>query len=162
MFNKWDSYNLETEYRRMRASQRVRESSSSSGDNPSANDDQILVQVLDNLYEVNLITRRCAPIYLKFGKKMKVQRCIWYRDGNEPFDERVGDEVEKRHVELVRDGLIVSKEKLAAATAVEMGQMMAAGSDQGDKDSIGSAEAATPETGKGKSKHAERKFERYF
>lgn len=95
MFSKWDSINLETEYRKMVWSRKNRQS--------EHDEEPVLVQVQNNLYEVNLQTRKCYPIYLKCGKKMKVQRCLWYRDTNEPFDEKIGEEIEKRHVELFRD-----------------------------------------------------------
>lgn len=82
-------------------------------------EEEVLVQVQDNMYEVNLKTRRCCPIYLKSGRKMKVQRCLWYRDTNEPFDERVSDEIERRHVELFREALLakLSGEALPNTTA---------------------------------------------
>lgn len=96
MFKKWDSFNLETEYRKMTMSRKNSRASTK---------EEVVVQVLDNMYEVNLDTRKCYHIYQKTGRKMKVQRCLWYRDTNEPFDEHVGEEIEKRHVELFRDTL---------------------------------------------------------
>lgn len=98
IFNKWDSINLETEYRKMTIARRL------SRDN--VDNEEVLVQVLDNLYEVNLQTRKCYPIYLKTGKKMKVQRCLWYRgETNDPFDEKIGNDIERKHLELFRDVL---------------------------------------------------------
>ena len=102
MFNKWDSINLETKYRELVMM------SKQNGVMPSEDDPAVLVQVQNYLYEVNLITKKCHPIYLKNGKKIKVQRCLWYRDSNEPFDEKVGEEIEKRHVELFRDKLMMA------------------------------------------------------
>lgn len=112
MFKKWDSINLETEYRRMiiarkqnKLQQTNRTGQSEEPVSASAATAAV-VQVLDNMYEVNLDTRKCYPIYQKCGRKMRVQRCVWYRDTNEPFDEHVGDEIEKRHVDLFRDSLV--------------------------------------------------------
>jgi hypothetical protein len=100
MFNKWDSINLETKYRELMIRRKNSNLPPLSEDDPS-----VLVQVQNYSYEVNLLTKKCHPIYLKNGKKIKVQRCLWYRDSNEPFDEKVGEEIEKRHVELFRDVL---------------------------------------------------------
>ena len=58
-FNKWDSYNLEVEYREMMT---LSKKSSSAYENNK------LVQVLNNLYEVDLIKKRCSPIYWDSGK----------------------------------------------------------------------------------------------
>lgn len=105
MFKKWDSINLESEYRKMIMSRKNRISTTAITQRLRL-DEPVLVQVLDNLYEVNLDTRKCYPIYQKCGRKIKVQRCLWYRDTNEPFDEHVGEEIEKRHVELFREILM--------------------------------------------------------
>ena len=51
MFNKLDSFNLEVEYRSMQTQADASEPK--------------LVQVLDDLYEVNLTTRKCYAIYWK-------------------------------------------------------------------------------------------------
>lgn len=54
MFNKWDSYNIEVEYRDM-----LSKKQSNIGAEPK------LVQVLDGLYEVNLSVKKCFSIYWK-------------------------------------------------------------------------------------------------
>ena len=53
-FNKWDSYSLEMEYRERMTLK-----------NPC---EARLIQVLNNLYEVDLNKRRCTPIYWENGK----------------------------------------------------------------------------------------------
>ena len=54
MFNKWDSYNIEVEYRDMLSKKQT-----NTGAEPK------LVQVLDGLYEVNLSVKKCFSIYWK-------------------------------------------------------------------------------------------------
>ncbi|RNA34162.1 phospholipase DDHD1 [Brachionus plicatilis] len=93
-FSKVDSFNLEIEYRDM-ISKKVL----------NANSEVNFVQVLNNLYEVNLESKKCYPIYWKAAKTMSVMRCIWYTDSGEPFDERIGELIERKHIELFRDQL---------------------------------------------------------
>jgi hypothetical protein len=57
IFNKLDSFNLEMEYR---AVQQIKQEKSTNN-----NSERKLIQVLDNLYEVNLQTKVCLPIYWK-------------------------------------------------------------------------------------------------
>jgi hypothetical protein len=54
MFNKWDSYNIEVEYRDMLSRKHLNVAS-----------EPKLVQVLDGLYEVNLGVKKCFSIYWK-------------------------------------------------------------------------------------------------
>lgn len=90
MFSKWDSIMLEQEYRDMMMSN---------------SDYKVkLVQVLDSMYEVNLSTRKCYPIYWRQMRTMTVRRCLWFKD-NEPLDEKVSDEIERKHVELFKESL---------------------------------------------------------
>lgn len=93
-FSKIDSYNLEIEHRDMMSKKMH-----------NLNSEVNLVPVLNNLYEVNLETKKCYPIYWKSPKTMSVMRCIWYTDNGEPFDERIGDQIEKKHIELFKDQL---------------------------------------------------------
>ncbi|CAF0849369.1 unnamed protein product [Brachionus calyciflorus] len=94
MFSKIDSYNLEIEYRDMMSKKHL-----------NIHTESNLVQVLNDLYEVNLETKKCYPIYWKVSKTMTVMRCIWYTDNNEPFEERVGEIIEKKHIELFKEQL---------------------------------------------------------
>ena len=100
MFSKWDAYNLEAEYRDMMS----KKQSNNSNTEPK------LVQVLDNLYEVNLATRKCYAIYWRNGRTMTVMRSLWFNDGGEPFEEKPSEEIEKKHVELFKDAIIASLE----------------------------------------------------
>jgi hypothetical protein len=96
MFNKWDSYNLESEYRDMITKKQM---------NISTADEPKLVQVLDNLYEVNLATKKCNPIYWK-GRNLSITRGIWFiESSNEIMDDKLADEIEKKHMELFKDSL---------------------------------------------------------
>ena len=106
MFSKWDSINLELEYRDVA----TRRSSNNSQTDPK------LVQVLDNLFEVNMLTKKCYPIYWKQTKTMTVRRCIWFNNANEPLDEKVGEEIERKHVELFRDSMLSSECMLTGQT----------------------------------------------
>lgn len=94
MFTKSECRSLELEYRDMMSKKHL-----------NVQCETKLVQVLNNLYEVNLETKKCYPIYWKSSKTMSVMRCIWYTDSGEPFDERIGELIEKRHIELFKDQL---------------------------------------------------------
>jgi len=96
MFNKWDSYNLESEYRDMIIKKQM---------NVSSADESKLVQVLDNLYEVNIVTKKCNPIYWK-GRNLSITRGIWFiESSNEIMDDKLADEIEKKHLELFKESL---------------------------------------------------------
>lgn len=99
MFNRWDSISLETEYRQMVVNRRENSA------------EPVLVQVMDNLFEVNLCTRKCQPIYSKGTRTINVQRCVWYTDEYEPIHENFGNEIEKKHLELFRNGLFTTRSK---------------------------------------------------
>jgi hypothetical protein len=91
-FNKLDSFNLEVEYRSLQTKRLF-----------TNNIEPNLVQVLDGLYEVNLLTKKCNAIYWK-AQSMIVMRSLWFTDNNlEPFDEKSSDEIEKKHNELFRE-----------------------------------------------------------
>ncbi len=64
-----------------------------------------LVQVLDDLYEVNLSTKKCYAIYWKGRRTFTVMRSVWFQESGEPFEEKSSDEIESKHVELYRDYL---------------------------------------------------------
>jgi hypothetical protein len=102
MFNKWDSYNLEVEYRKMLNKTQLKIENNDCQPN--------LVQVLDRLFEVNLTTKKCYPIYWKSMKSMTVRRCLWYKENYEPLDETVDEMLEKKHIELFRDSLVYELE----------------------------------------------------
>lgn len=99
MFSKVDSFNIELEYRDMISKKQINFVS-----------EPKLVPVLEDLFEVNLNTKKCYSIYWKVAKTMTVMRCIWYTDSGEPFEERAGEEIEKKHVELFKDVLLKSPE----------------------------------------------------
>lgn len=94
MFSKMDSYNLELEYRDMMSRRQL-----------GLQSEPNVVQVLNDLYEVNLETKKCYPIYWKVAKTMSVMRCIWYTDSGEPFEEKAGEMIEKKHIELFKEQL---------------------------------------------------------
>jgi hypothetical protein len=97
MFNKTDSYNLELEYRDMISKKLLN----------AATDPPKTVQVLDSLYEVNITTKKCYSIYWK-SRIISVMRVIWYTESGEPFDEKSGEEIEKKHIDLFRGDLLRS------------------------------------------------------
>jgi hypothetical protein len=97
MFNKRDSYNLELEYRDMISKKLL----NVTADPPKT------VQVLDSLYEVNIMTKKCYSIYWK-SRIISVMRAIWFTDNGEPFDEKSGEEIERRHIDLFRGDLLKS------------------------------------------------------
>jgi len=97
MFNKHDSYNLELEYRDMISKKLLN----------VAADPPKTVQVLDSLYEVNITTKKCYSIYWK-SRIISVMRAIWFTDNGEPFDEKSGEEIERRHIDLFRGDLLKS------------------------------------------------------
>jgi hypothetical protein len=125
-----------------------------------------LVQVLDNLYEVNLTTKKLYPIYWKQTKTMSVRRCIWFKDTNEPLDEKVGEEIERKHIELFRDSLVESP----AFVANQSGSLNTSSCDSsnlklnGDTASNGSDEQSTAKSNKSDNSKApaERKNIFYF
>lgn len=97
MFNKTDSYNLELEYRDMISKKLLN----------IVTDPPKTVQVLDSLYEVNITTKKCYSIYWK-SRIISVMRVIWYTESGEPFDEKSGEEIEKKHIDLFRGDLLKS------------------------------------------------------
>ncbi len=89
-FNKIDSVNLELGYRCM-LNEKLTEK---------------LVQVLDDLYEVNLSSKKCYAVYWKGRRTFSVMRSVWFQENGEPFEEGLSDEIETKHVELYRDCLM--------------------------------------------------------
>lgn len=126
-FNKLDSYNLETEYRQ----------SKSNRTKPN------LIQVLEGLYEVNLVKHICYPIYWEGDKtfilsdskpslmtklncfssskadSMPVMRSLWYTDNGEPFDEKISDQIEQKHIDLFLDDILAGADTSQVATFSE-------------------------------------------
>ena len=98
MFNNRDSFNLEIEYRDMMSKKLTNVASGDASKN---------VQVLDSLYEVNLATRKCNSIYWK-SRMVSVMRGIWCNESGEPLEEKISEEVEKKHIDLFRDVLLKS------------------------------------------------------
>ena len=143
MFNKRDSYNLELEYRDMFSKKLLNAECTPKN-----------VQVLDSLYEVNLASRKCNSIYWK-SRVVSVMRAIWYMDSSEPLEEKISDEIEKKHVDLFRESLLKSFDSDGSLNAEPDGQKTA-GSDASASPSDEVAGAATS----GKNKQAEIKIER--
>ena len=73
-FSKSDSYKLEAKYRSVVS-------------NDSVNEHNRFVQVLDDIYEVNLTTRKCYAIYWKGKRTFSVMRSVWFQENGEPFEE---------------------------------------------------------------------------
>lgn len=129
MFTKAECKGLELEYRDMISKKHL-----------NIQCEPKLVPVLNNLYEVNLETKKCYPIYWKSSKTMSVMRCIWFSDSGEPFDERIGELIEKKHVELFKEQLSNETEN-----SINNDFMLRAPSPEGDEAAKSSkSEAAKP------------------
>lgn len=88
LFNKTDTAKLEAKYRALII-------------NP--NEASKSVTVLGDIYEVNLVTRKCYSIYWKIKRTYSVMRSVWFNEAGEPFEEKASDEIEAKHIELFGD-----------------------------------------------------------
>lgn len=117
-FNKHDTANLEQKHRQIF--------------NEKKSTEPKLVQVLDDLYEVNLTTKKCYAIYWKGRRTFSVMRSIWFNENHEPFEEKSSEEIELKHIELFKD-LMGKSFELESAMSSDAEQLRAEASSPTDE-----------------------------
>ena len=99
-FSKYDSFRLEVAFRHRRANP-TNTNQATSATTTTTTSTSHLIQVLGDLYEVNLDTQKCYSIYWK-SRTNSIMRSLWHTDDGDVLEENDSLDIERKHIELFK------------------------------------------------------------